>query len=189
MLEECAGCSEKIHRDEQVSAFTSADGKRTFFHKECEMKAEHFARWKEETPWTFKPVRMTIAEWSACNNRKHLGVWQSVFTARRDEDVWCPDCGLKIARQEHLTCPKCNGQVIITNAEMTKSVFTHGEPLYRLQLYCVERGDITTANAVVSGFTPVTVTGRRGEQALSSQKDNLMLNYTPKGDPKQSLKV
>jgi hypothetical protein len=79
--------------------------------------------------------------------------------------------------------------VIITNAEMTKSVFTHGEPLYRLQLYCVERGDITTANAVVSGFTPVTVTGRRGEPVLSSQKDNLMLNYTPKGDPKQGLKV
>lgn len=189
-LEECGGCSGKIHRDEQVSAVFAADGNRTFFHRDCEVKIEHFVRWNEETPW-IKPVRMSVKEWTDCSNRKHLGVWQSVFNARRDDDVWCPDCGLKIARQEHLTCPKCNGQVIITNAELTKSHFMHGEPLYKLQLYCTQNGETSSASAIVSGFTPVTVTGRLIDQAGSSHQDHPsgMLKYQPKGDPAHGLKV
>ena len=187
-MEECGGCNGKIHRDEQVSAVFAADGNRSFFHKDCEIKIEHFARWSEETPW-IKPVRMTVKEWEDCSNRKHLGVWQSVFNARRDDDVWCPDCGLKVARQEHLTCPKCNGQVIITSAELTKSSFTHGEPLYKLQLYCIDRGELSTGNAIVSGFTPVTVTGKRKELIATARQDAPMLKYQPKGDPAHGLKV
>jgi hypothetical protein len=187
-MEECAGCSQKIHRDELVSAVTSADGKRTYFHKDCELKSEHFARWKEETPWTFKPTRMTVKEWEVCNNRKHLGVWQSVFTVRRDEDVWCPDCGLKIARQDQMTCPRCNGQVIVTKAELTRSLFNHHQPLYRLTLYCTERGETSTANAIISGFTPVTI-GKAGQALEPIGQDNVSLKVEPKGDPTKGLKV
>src|SRR5207302_109522 len=133
-MENCAGCGKPIHRDEPVSASFSQEGQRSFFHKTCEDRAEHVNKWKEEAAWAFRATRLTMSEWDECSPRKHLGVWQSIFIARRDEDVWCPDCGLKIARQETLTCPTCGGRVIITDAETTKMVFTHRQALYRFGL-------------------------------------------------------
>src|SRR2546429_3981982 len=152
----CSACSGIIHRDELVSAAFSQEGKRSYYHKGCEEKAEYLSRWREEAAWAFRPVRLSVTEWEVCSSKKHLGVWQSIFIARRDEDVWCPDCGLKIARQERFDCPTCGGRVIITNAETTKMVFTHREPLYKLQVHCTERGDDAFVYAITSGYTPVT---------------------------------
>ena len=188
-MENCAVCGKPIHRDEQVSASFNQEGQRSFFHKTCEDRAEHVNKWKEEAAWAFRVTRMTMSEWNACSPRKHIGVWQSIFIARRDEDVWCPDCGLKIARQERFTCPTCGGRIIITNAEPTKMVFTHREPLYKLQVHCTERGDDAFLYAIVSGYTPVTITSKRGEAPEASSKQAMMLKYEPKGDLRKGLSV
>jgi DNA-directed RNA polymerase subunit RPC12/RpoP len=188
-MENCAGCGKPIHRDEPVSASFSQEGQRSFFHKTCEDRAEHVNKWKEEAAWAFRVTRLTMSEWNDCSPRKHLGVWQSIFIARRDEDVWCPDCGLKIARQETLTCPTCGGRVIITDAETTKMVFTHRETLYKLHLHCTERGDDSFVYAVISGYTPVTITAKKGEAPAASSKQAMMLKYEPKGDLKKGLSV
>ncbi len=188
-MENCAGCGKPIHRDEPVSASFNQEGERRFFHKTCEDRAEHLTKWKQEAAWAFRATRLTTSEWDACNPRKHVGVWQSIFIARRDEDVWCPDCGLKIARHETIACPTCGGRVIITNAETTKMVFTHREALYKLQLHCTERGDDSFIYAIISGYTPVTITSKRGEAPEASSKQAMMLKYEPKGDPKRGLTV
>jgi len=188
-LENCAGCGKPVHREELVSASFSQEGQRSFFHKSCEDRAEHLTRWKEEAAWAFRATRLTIAEWNSCSPRKHIGVWQSIFIARRDEDVWCPDCGLKIARHERIVCPACGGKVIVTNAEITRMVFTHREPLYKLQTHCSERGDDSIVYAIISGFTPVTITARRGEAPTESSKQAMMLKYEPKEDLKRGLSV
>ncbi len=188
-MEICDACGNPIHRDESVSASFTQEGQRSFYHKACENKAEHLTKWKEEAAWAFRATRMTISEWSACSPRKHLGVWQSIFIARRDEDVWCPDCGLKIARHERLTCPSCGGRVIITDAETTKMVFTHKETLYKLQVHCTERGDDGYVYAIISGYAPVTITTRKGEAPQASSKQAMMLKYEPKEDLKRGLSV
>src|SRR5437660_11672172 len=185
----CSACSGIIHRDEPVSAAFSQEGKRSYYHKGCEEKAEYLSRWREEAAWAFRPVRLSVTEWEVCSPKKHLGVWESIFIARRDEDVWCPDCGLKIARQERFACPTCGGRVIITNAETTKMVFTHREPLYKLQVHCTERGDDAFLYAIVSGYTPVTITSKKGQTPEASSKQAMMLKYEPKGDLKKGLSV
>src|SRR5438034_6486278 len=176
----CSACSGIIHRNEPVSAAVSQEGKRSYYHKGCEEKAEYLSRWREEAAWAFRPVRLGVTEWEVCSPKKHLGVWQSIFIARRDEDVWCPDCGLKIARHETIACPTCGGRVIITNAETTKMVFTHREALYKLQLHCTERGDDSFIYAIISGYTPVTITSKKGEAPEASSKQAMMLKYEPK---------
>ncbi len=186
---DCAACGKSFHRDELISAAFTQEGQRNFFHKNCEGRAEHLTRWKEEAPWAFKPTRLTISDWHKCSPRKHLGVWQSMFMARRDEDVWCPDCGLKIARQEGLNCSSCGGPVIITDVETTKMVFTHHEPLYKLLLHCTEKGEDSTSYAVASGFVAVTVTSKKKRESAPPREKVMMLEYEPKGDPKQGLKV
>jgi DNA-directed RNA polymerase subunit RPC12/RpoP len=188
-MENCSGCGKPIHRDEPVSAAFSQDGQRRFFHKTCEGRAEYLTRWKEEAAWAFRATRLTTSEWNTCSPRKHVGVWQSIFIARRDEDVWCPDCGLKIARHEAINCPTCGGRVIITNAETTQMVFSHREPLYKLQVHCTERGDDSFVYAIISGYTPVTITSKKGEAHEPSSKQAMMLKYEPKGDPKRGLTV
>ncbi len=188
-METCAGCGKVIHREDPVSAAFTQEGQRSYYHKACEGKAEHLNRWREEAAWAFRATRLTIPEWSACNPRKHIGVWQSIFIARRDEDVWCPDCGLKIARHERLTCPTCGGRVIITSAEITKMVFTHREPLYKLQVHCTEKGDDSFVHAIISGYTPVTITARKGETPEASSRQAMMLKYEPKEDLKRGLSV
>src|SRR5438093_8046096 len=185
----CSACSGIIHRDELVAAAFSQEGKRSYYRKGCEEKAEYLSRWREEAAWAFRPVRLSVTEWEVCSSKKQLGVWQSIFIARRDEDVWCPDCGLKIARHEIIACPTCGGRVIITNAETTKMVFTHREALYKLQLHCTERGDDSFIYAIISGYTPVTITSKRGEAPEASSKQAMMLKYEPKGDPKRGLTV
>ena len=119
----CSACSGIIHRDELVSAAFTQEAQRNYFHKDCEGKAEYLSRWREEAPWAFKPVRLTVADWVTCSPKKHLGIWQSIFIARRDEDIWCPDCGLKIARHEGLTCTACGSHAIVVGVEATKMVF------------------------------------------------------------------
>ena len=185
----CSACSGIIHRDEPVSAAFSQEGKRTYFHKGCEAKAEHLSRWKEEAAWAFRPVRLTIAEWEACSPKKHLGVWQSIFIARRDEDIWCPDCGLKIARHEGLTCSACGSRGIVVGVEATKMVFTHRQPLFKLLVHCTEKGEDTTSYAISSGFTPVAITSRKKGEAADSQATVMMLEYEPKENLKKGLKV
>src|SRR5205809_1872767 len=185
----CSACSGIIHRDEPVSAAFSQEGKRSYYHKGCEEKAEYLSRWREEAAWAFRPVRLSVTEWEVCSPRKHVGVWQSIFIARRDEDVWCPDCGLKIARHETIACPTCGGRVIITNSEATKMVFTHREALYKLQVHCTERGDDSFVYAIISGYTPVTITSKKGEAPEASSRQAMMLKYEPKGDPKRGLTV
>ncbi len=185
----CAACNSAISREDSVSASFTQEGQRTYFHKNCEEKAEHLARWKEEAPWAFKPNRLTVAEWRDCSPRKHLGVWQSMFIARRDEDIWCPDCGLKIFKHEGLTCPSCGGPAIITAAETTKMVFTHHEPLFKLILHCTEKGEQSSTFAIINGFTPVTVTARKKGESSSSQGTTMMLEYEPKENLRKGLKV
>lgn len=172
-----------------MSAAFTQEGQRSFYHKTCEDRATYLTRWKEEAAWAFRATRLTMAEWNDCSPRKHVGVWQSIFIARRDEDVWCPDCGLKIARHEAVRCPTCGGRVIVTDAEPTKMVFTHREALYKLHVHCTERGDDTYVYAIISGYTPVTITARRGETVEESSKQAMMLKYEPKGDPKKGLTV
>ncbi len=185
----CSGCSHNIHPQDIVSAVFTSDRKRSFYHKDCEERVDQFAKWKEEAPWAFKPTRMTLADWKRCGPRKHLGVWQSMFIARRDDDVYCPDCGLKISRHDNLSCPSCAGTAIILNAEQTRMVFTHGEPLYKLQLHCVSKGEPSTTYAIISGYTPVAVTARKGEELHEHSGEAMMLKYQPKGDPRQGLTV
>ena len=112
-----------------------------------------------------------------------------MFIARRDEDIWCPDCGLKISKQEGLSCPSCGAHVIVTGIETTNMLFTHREHLFKLLLHCSEKGEDTTTYAIVSGFTPVTITAREKEKRESKRGNAMMLEYQPKGDPKQGLKV
>lgn len=185
----CSACKKSISRDDLVSAAFTQEGQRSYFHKNCEEKAEHFARWKEEAPWAFKPSRLTVSEWRNCSAKKHLGVWQSMFIARRDEDIWCPDCGLKIFRHEGLNCPSCGGAAIITAAETTKMVFTHREPLFKLILHCTEKGEQSSTFAIVSGFTPVTIAPRKKGESSSQQRTTMMLEYEPKEDLRKGLKV
>src|SRR5260370_28536651 len=130
-MENCVVCGRPIHRDEPVSASFNQEGQRSFFHKTCEDRAEHVNKWKEEAAWAFRVTRMTMSEWNACSPRKHIGVWQSIFIARRDEDVWCPDCGLKIARQERVAGPTWGGRGHITKREDTKSGVTQGGRTYK----------------------------------------------------------
>ncbi len=184
----CAGCKGNIRPRQPVSAVFTVDRQRSFFHKDCEEGIDQFARWKEEAPWAFKPTRLTLAEWRHCSPHKHLGVWQSIFIARRDEDVWCPDCGLKIARHENMTCPSCTGPAIVLDAELTRMVFTHGEPLYKLHLHCISKGEASHSYGIITGYTPVAVTARKkGEESLEQPGEPMMLKYQPKGDPKQGL--
>src|SRR6266566_1416408 len=139
--------------DEPVSAAFSQEGKRSYYHKGCEEKAEYLSRWREEAAWAFRPVRLSVTEWEVCSPKKHLGVWQSIFIARRDEDIWCPDCGLKIARHEGLTCSSCGARGIVIGVEATKMVFTHRQPLYKLLVHCTEKGEDSTSYAISGGFT------------------------------------
>jgi len=185
----CADCDKRIGRDELVSASFNTDQQRSFFHKDCEHRNESLSKWKEEAPWAFRPTRLTVADWKHCGHRKHLGVWQSIFIARRDEDVWCPDCGLKIAKHENLTCPACSGPAVLLQAEPTRMVFNHGEPLYKLLLHCTEKGEETTAQAVISGYTPVTLMARKRGEERPKPHEAMMLKYSPKGDLKQGLTV
>ena len=118
-----------------------------------------------------------------------MGVWQSIFIARRDEDIWCPDCGLKIARHEGLTCPQCSSPAIVVGVESTKMVFTHREPLYKLLVHCTQKGDDSISYAISSGFTPVTITARIKGDAASEQGTRMMLEYKPREDLKRGLNV
>ncbi len=188
-MESCAKCAKSIHREEPVSAVFTNDRERSFYHKECEGGTEHFARWKEEASWTYKPTRLTMKEWRECSPRKHFGVWQSIFIARPEEDVWCPDCGLKIARHGELACADCSGPAIVVGTERTHMVFTHGEPLFKLLLRCTENGDETTSYAIISGYTPVAVTPKKTGVQRENRSAMITLKYQPKGDPKQGLTV
>jgi len=185
----CSGCSGIIHRDEPVSAAFSQEGKRSYYHKGCEEKAEYLSRWREEAAWAFRPVRLSVMEWEACSPKKHLGVWQSIFIARRDEDIWCPDCGLKIARHEGLTCSSCGARGIVVGVESTKMVFTHRQPLYKLLVHCTEKGEDSTSYAISSGFTPVAITSRKKVETAESQAPAMMLEYEPKENLKKGLRV
>jgi len=185
----CSACSGIIHRDEPVSAAFSQEGKRSYFHKGCEERAEYLSRWREEAAWAFRPVRLSLTEWDACSPKKHLGVWQSIFIARRDEDIWCPDCGLKIARHEGLTCSSCGARGIVVGVESTKMVFTHRQPLYKLLVHCTEKGEDSTSYAISSGFTPVAITSRKKVETAESQAPAMMLEYEPKENLKKGLKV
>jgi len=185
----CSACSGIIHRDEHVSAAFSQEGKRSYYHKGCEEKAEYLSRWREEAAWAFRPVRLSLTEWEACSPKKHLGVWQSIFIARRDEDIWCPDCGLKIARHEGLTCSSCGARGIVVGVESTKMVFTHRQPLYKLLVHCTEKGEDSTSYAISSGFTPVAITSRKKVETAESQAPAMMLEYEPKENLKKGLKV
>ena len=186
---DCAACGRIIHRDELVLAAFSQEGKRTYFHQDCEQKADYISRWKEEAPWAFKSIRLTVPDWQQCSSKKHLGVWQSIFIARRDEDIWCPDCGLKIARHEGLTCPKCSSPAIVVGVESTKMVFTHREPLYKLLVHCTQKGDDSISYAISSGFTPVTITARIKGDAALERGTRMMLEYKPREDLKRGLNV
>ena len=185
----CSACSGIVHRDEPVSAAFSQEGKRSYYHKGCEEKAEYLSRWREEAAWAFRPVRLSVTEWEACSPKKHLGVWQSIFIARRDEDIWCPDCGLKIARHEGLTCSSCGARGIVVGVEPTKMVFTHRQPLYKLLVHCTEKGEDSTSYAISSGFTPVAITSRKKVETAESQAPAMMLEYEPKENLKKGLKV
>ena len=185
----CSACSGIIHRDELVSAAFSQEGKRSYYHKGCEEKAEYLSRWREEAAWAFRPVRLSVTEWEVCSPKKHLGVWQSIFIARRDEDIWCPDCGLKIARHEGLTCSSCGARGIVVGVEATKMVFTHRQPLYKLLVHCTEKGEDSTSYAISSGFTPVAITSRKKVETAESQAPAMMLEYEPKENLKKGLKV
>src|SRR6059036_3466250 len=185
---DCAACGRIVHRDEPVLAAFSQEGKRTYFHQDCEQKADYISRWKEEAPWAFKSIRLTIPDWQQCSPKKHLGVWQSIFIARRDEDIWCPDCGLKIARHEGLTCAACGAHAIVVGVEATKMVFTHRQPLFKLLLHCTEKGEDSTSYAISSGFTPVAITSRRKGETADSQATVMMLQYEPKENLKKGLK-
>ena len=185
----CSACSGIIHRDEPVSAAFSQEGKRSYYHKGCEEKAEYLSRWREEAAWAFRPVRLSVTEWEACSPKKHLGVWQSIFIVRRDEDIWCPDCGLKIARHEGLTCSSCGARGIVVGVEPTKMVFTHRQPLYKLLVHCTEKGEDSTSYAISSGFTPVAITSRKKVETAESQAPAMMLEYEPKENLKKGLKV
>ena len=79
--------------------------------------------------------------------------------------------------------------MIVTEAEPTKMVFTHREALYKLHVHCTERGDDSYVYAIISGYTPVTITARRGDVVEESSKQAMMLKYEPKGDPKKGLTV
>ena len=185
----CSACSGIIHRDEPVSAAFSQEGKRSYYHKGCEEKAEYLSLWREEAAWAFRAVRLSVTEWEACSPKKHLGVWQSIFIARRDEDIWCPDCGLKIARHEALTCSSCGARGIVVGVESTKMVFTHRQPLYKLLVHCTEKGEDSTSYAISSGFTPVAITSRKKVETAESQAPAMMLEYEPKENLKKGLKV
>src|SRR3989454_9515120 len=97
-MENCEACGNPIRRDEPVSASFSQEGQRRFFHKTCEDRGEHLTKWKEEAAWGFRATRLATSGWNACSPRKDVGGLESIFIARRDEDVWCPDCRLKIGK-------------------------------------------------------------------------------------------
>ncbi len=188
-MADCAGCGKPVHRDEQVTAIFTQDDQRNFYHRQCEDRTEHFTRWREEAAWAFKPTRLTETEWKHCSPRKHLGVWQSIFIARRDEDVFCPDCGLKIARHEGIPCRHCGSPAVILAAEPTRMVFTHREPLFKLLLHCTDKAEESSTYAITSGYTPVTITPKKGSSQEPEHGERMMLKYQPKGDPKQGFTV
>jgi hypothetical protein len=185
----CSVCNKKIHDMDPVSALFTSDGQRSYCHPECENKTQQFARWKEEASWAYKPVRLTVADWKDCSSKKHVGVWQSVYITRRDDDIWCPDCGLKIARHEGVRCTHCGAGAIVVGFEPTKMVFTHHEPLYKLQLHCTERGETSSTFAIISGFTPVTVTSKNKLELVENKGESRMLEYRPREDVKRGLQV
>jgi hypothetical protein len=188
-LGSCAQCGGAIHRDDLVMAVFSADGGKRFYHKTCDEKTELFTKWKEEAQWAFKPTRLTLAEWTKCSPKKHLGVWQSMFIARRDDDAWCPDCGLKIARHEHTRCTRCGSPAAVLAAEPTRMVFTHREPLYRLLLHCTQNGEESIAYAVTSGFTAVAFTPKKTVPESKAPAQPVSLRYESKEDPNRGLRV
>ncbi len=87
-----------------------------------------------------------------------------------------------------MVCPRCNGHVIVTKAELTKSLFNHVQPLYKLTLYCTERGETSSANAIISGFTPVTI-GKLGQPVEVSSGESVSLKVESKADQTRGLKV
>ncbi len=137
----------------------------------------------------FKPTRLSLVEWKKCSPKKHLGVWQSMFIARRDDDAWCPDCGLKIARHEQARCTICGALAVVLAAEPTNMVFTHHETLYKLLLHCTEKGEESSTYAVTSGFTPVALTPKKRVRETGLTNEPVSLRYQPKGDPGRGLSV
>jgi hypothetical protein len=188
-LESCAQCGKQVRRDDPVTAIFATDGTKRYYHKTCDEKTDQFAKWKEEAQWAFRPTRLTIAEWTNCSPKKHLGVWQSMFIARRDDDVWCPDCGLKIARHEHTRCTKCGSPAAVLAAEPARMVFTHREPLFRLLLHCTQNGEESIAYAITSGFTVVAFTPKKGVAEVRGSDQQVSLRVEPKGDPNRGLRV
>jgi hypothetical protein len=188
-LESCAQCGGVIHRDDVVTAIYSADGGKRFYHKTCDEKTEQFTKWKEEAQWAFRPTRLTMGEWNKCSPKKHLGVWQSMFIARRDDDSWCPDCGLKIARHEHTRCAKCGSPAAVLLAEHTRMVFSHHEPLYKLLLHCTQNGEESMVYAVASGFTAVAFTPKKAVPEIKAAAEPVSLRYEAKGNPNRGLRV
>ena len=68
-------------------------------------------------------------------------------------------------------------------------VFTHRQPLYKLLLHCIEKGEDSASYAISSGFTPVAITSRKKNEASDSQATVMMLEYEPKENLKKGLKV
>src|SRR2546429_9461599 len=90
----CSACSGIIHRDEPVSAAFSQEGKRSYFHKGCEEKAEYLSRWREEAGWAFRAVRLRLTKWEARGPKNNLGAGHRMFIPRREEDVCSTGCVL-----------------------------------------------------------------------------------------------
>ena len=188
-MESCPECGRAIHTEDLVTAVFSDNGTRRFYHRQCDEKTDQYTKWKEEAQWAYKPVRLTMGEWKTCSSKKHLGVWQSMFIARRDDDAWCPDCGLKIARHEHTRCTICGSPAVVLSAEPTKMIFTHHEPLYKLLLHCTQNGEETSTYAVTCGFAPVAFTPKKVALEAKRPAEQVSLRYEPKGDPNKGLRV
>jgi len=112
-----------------------------------------------------------------------------MFVARRDDDAWCPDCGLKIARHEHARCTVCGSPAVVLSAEATRMVFTHHEPLYKLILHCTQNGEETSTYAVTCGFAPVAFTPKKIIRENKAFSQPVSLRDEPKGDPNKVLRV
>jgi DNA-directed RNA polymerase subunit RPC12/RpoP len=112
-----------------------------------------------------------------------------MFIARRDEDIWCPDCGLKLAKHEGIRCSKCGGGAIITGVETTQMVFTHRERLFKLLIHCTERGEDSSTYAISSGFTPVAVTSKKKQEVAAEKREARMLEYQPREDVRRGFRV
>jgi len=186
----CSACSGIIHREEPASAAFTKKGRGAIFTKAAR-KRPSISPDEGGSSVGIQTSQVECSRLGGVQSQEAPGSLAVYLHSSQDEDICCPDCGLKIARHEGLTCTACGAHAIVVGVEATKMVFTHRQPLFKLLLHCTEKGEDSTSYAISSGFTPVAITSGEGRNSgFSSDGHDARIRAEGKSEERtQSLTV